>query len=108
MNTRADHWYRELTAALFGVKTGLSLSPTLGTFRKGQSHPWGGNRGAQGKLQRFVLEGTVKHGTFTAGAFSRGGAGGIYLQHMALVFRLCTGQKEKSVQANLCNCGLLG
>jgi hypothetical protein len=76
MNTGADHCYRELTAALIGVKTGLSPSPTLGTFRKGQSHPWGGNSGARGKLQRFVLEGTVKHGTFTAVACPGGGHDG--------------------------------
>jgi hypothetical protein len=72
MNTRADHWYRELTAALFEVKTGLSLGPTLVTFRKGQSPPWGDGSCAQRKLQRSVLEGTLKHGTLTAVAYQGG------------------------------------
>ncbi len=105
MNTRADHWYRELTAALFGVKTGLSLSPTLGTFRKGQSHPWGGNSGARGKLQRFVLEGTVKHGTFTAVAYPGGGTMGIHDQQWPWFAVMVRAKREKCANAILENAG---
>ncbi len=76
MNTRTDPWYRELTAALFEVKTGLSLGPTLVTFRKVQSPPLGDGSCARRKLQRSVLEGTVKHGTFTAVAYPGGGHDG--------------------------------